>query len=208
VVDKSAKDANMQHRRCEHGALKMEKLFMVAGVSTLNGVVTARFANDMSRAKVLEKNGHTEVRLVVLPEAMDKDHAMIYLLSHPDFHDVPTRSSALRSVVSTALKAPKVLKPTKEPVAKLATTVAAPKAVKVNKAAEAHKAMMAKYDEDPHAAQRREMMRVTFAKIKQREFEEAEAERERKREEQMLEVDRFMGDFNEAADVPPFMRKR
>ena len=42
------------------------KTFKVAGVSLLNGKYKVRYANNKSRAKVLEKNGHTNVELVEL----------------------------------------------------------------------------------------------------------------------------------------------
>lgn len=59
----------------------MEKLFTVAGTSNLNGTVKFRFANDMSRVKVLEYHGHTEVQLIQLPTAMTKADAIAYLES-------------------------------------------------------------------------------------------------------------------------------
>jgi hypothetical protein len=60
----------------------MEKLFTVAGVSTLNGVVKFRFANDLEkRVAVLTRNGHTDIQLVTLPQAMNKRAAIEYLES-------------------------------------------------------------------------------------------------------------------------------
>jgi hypothetical protein len=58
----------------------MDKLFTVAGTSRLNGVVKFRFANDLKgRIKVLAKNGHTDIRLIELPEAMTKEGAIAFL---------------------------------------------------------------------------------------------------------------------------------
>lgn len=54
-------------------------MFKVAGVSTLNGEVKVRFANDMTRVKVLTKNGHTDIELMELPEAMDKPAVVSFL---------------------------------------------------------------------------------------------------------------------------------
>jgi hypothetical protein len=54
-------------------------MFKVAGVSILNGEAKVRFANDMTRVKVLSKNGHTDVELRDLPEAMDKPAVVTYL---------------------------------------------------------------------------------------------------------------------------------
>lgn len=54
-------------------------MFKVAGVSVLKGEVKVRFANDMTRVKVLAKNGHTDIELRELPEAMDKPAVVTYL---------------------------------------------------------------------------------------------------------------------------------
>lgn len=54
------------------------KQFKVVGVSTLSGKTKVRFANDMTRIKVLIKNGHTDVELFELPEAMTKEAALAY----------------------------------------------------------------------------------------------------------------------------------
>jgi hypothetical protein len=54
-------------------------MFKVAGVSTLKGEVKIRFANDMTRVKVLAKNGHTDIELMELPEAMEKSAVVSYL---------------------------------------------------------------------------------------------------------------------------------
>lgn len=49
-----------------------DKKFAVAGVSTLACKTKIRFANDAIRIKILEKNGHKDVQLINLPEAMTK----------------------------------------------------------------------------------------------------------------------------------------
>jgi hypothetical protein len=54
-------------------------MFKVAGISRLNGEVKVRFANDMTRVKVLNKKGHTEVELMELPQAMDKGQVVAFL---------------------------------------------------------------------------------------------------------------------------------
>ena len=54
-------------------------MFKVAGVSSLKGEVKVRFANDMTRVKVLSKNGHTDIELMDLPQAMDKPAVVAYL---------------------------------------------------------------------------------------------------------------------------------
>jgi len=54
--------------------------FKVVGTSKLNGVTKVRFANDMTRVKVLQKNDHTEIDLVELVEPMSKADAVAYLI--------------------------------------------------------------------------------------------------------------------------------
>jgi hypothetical protein len=53
------------------------KLYTIAGMSTLNGVAKVRFANGKAegRAKVLARNGHTDINLLPLPRPMTKDEA-------------------------------------------------------------------------------------------------------------------------------------
>ena len=58
------------------------KTFKVAGVSVLNGKYKVRYANSKSRAKILEKNGHTNVELVVFREALPKEDLIDQLLNH------------------------------------------------------------------------------------------------------------------------------
>lgn len=57
----------------------MSKTFTFAGTCTENGAVVYKFANDANRAKALERFGCTEVKLVELPNAMDKEAAVAYL---------------------------------------------------------------------------------------------------------------------------------
>jgi hypothetical protein len=56
-----------------------DKSFRVAGVSTVKGNYKVRFANDLSRVKVLMKTGHTEIELCELPSAMSKGEAVTFL---------------------------------------------------------------------------------------------------------------------------------
>jgi hypothetical protein len=58
-----------------------EKTFTVAGISTLNGEVSVRFANDTGRIKVLDKNGHTDILLGELPSPMTKLEAVKHMIT-------------------------------------------------------------------------------------------------------------------------------
>lgn len=70
------------------------KLFKVAGVSTHKGEVKVRFANDMTRVKVLAKGDHTDIELMELPEAMDKP-AIVSFLKTTDLYKVPASQAAI-----------------------------------------------------------------------------------------------------------------
>jgi len=54
-------------------------MFKVAGVSRFNGAVKVRFANDLTRVKMLTKAGNTDIELMELPEAMDKSAVVSFL---------------------------------------------------------------------------------------------------------------------------------
>lgn len=71
----------------------MTKSFDVVGVSTLNGKTKMRFANGIKRrALVLGRNGHENVRLIELADAMDKHNAALALAAHRDFQDEDTQA--------------------------------------------------------------------------------------------------------------------
>lgn len=56
-----------------------DKLFTVAGYSTKDGKVKARFATDMTRIKTLVKTGHTDIQLYELSKPMSKVDALQFL---------------------------------------------------------------------------------------------------------------------------------
>jgi hypothetical protein len=104
-----------------------------------------RFANDALRVKVLEKNGHTEVDLMQLPEPMTKEDAVAYLqkiefwkakdgtidtevqAAIEDAQDRRTPKAAKPKTEKPA-RAPKTAKPTMAGIeAKVAAKKAAPK---------------------------------------------------------------------------------
>jgi hypothetical protein len=61
----------------------MNKLFTIAGTSTLNGVNTYRFATGKLNIRVskLKRHGHTDVQLMSLPNPMIKKDAVAWLVS-------------------------------------------------------------------------------------------------------------------------------
>ena len=58
----------------------MSKVFSVAGVSKHKGKIAVRYANSASRARVLAKNGHTDINLYVFEEAVSKEDCVDELL--------------------------------------------------------------------------------------------------------------------------------
>ena len=56
-------------------------MFKVTGISRCKGSFKVRFANDMSRVKVLIKTGHDEIELVEMPDAADKAGCVNFLKS-------------------------------------------------------------------------------------------------------------------------------
>ena len=121
--------------------------FKVAGVSKYKGEVKVRFANDITRVKILDKNGHTDINLVELPSEMDKPEVVKYLLT-TDLAANPMFKEALDEA-DEKYSGTKVVKAAKTAVLKTGTAkkVAAPKkaaatkktAAKVTKAAPAAK---------------------------------------------------------------------
>lgn len=89
----------------------MSKLFTVAGTSVLDGVKTYRFANDMSRVKVLERVGHTDVELIELPKAMSKEDAVAFLTEKGITADKAVKSAVVKVKAEKPVKAklPKVV---------------------------------------------------------------------------------------------------
>lgn len=105
-----------------------DKLFTVAGVSTLDGETKVRFANDELRVKVLMKHGHTNPILIALPEAMTKLAAVQFIQGLDEF-----QSAASQSAIADYLdaKSPKV-KAVATPTATKAKAPAKAKATKID----------------------------------------------------------------------------
>ena len=109
----------------------MSKLFKVAGVSRRNGTFKARFANDMTRVKVLAKTGSTDIDLIELKEPMTKEAIVAYLLSINFDNGNAEIRAALEAEVEKRTATPKAAK---------AATAKAPKAKKSTPSLDAIKA--------------------------------------------------------------------
>jgi hypothetical protein len=58
-----------------------DKTYTIAGVSFHKGAYKVRFANDIMRTKILQKNGHSDITLETLPAALNKREAVAHLVS-------------------------------------------------------------------------------------------------------------------------------
>ena len=89
-----------------------DKLFTVAGVSTLDGETKVRFANDELRVKVLMKHGHTNPILIALPNAMTKLEVVTYLQGLDEFQGVAAQSAIADYLDAKTPKVKSVATPT------------------------------------------------------------------------------------------------
>ena len=103
-------------------------VFTHAGVSTLNGVTKARFANDALRVKVLAKNGHRDIDIVELKTPMSKEDAVAFLISIDFATQNGVTNAATQSALEDAVEKRSV-KPASAP--KVAKVAKAPKVAKV-----------------------------------------------------------------------------
>jgi hypothetical protein len=91
----------------------MSKTFTFAGTCVENGAVVYKFANDANRAKALERFGCTEVKMIELPNAMDKEAAVAYLAclgmtALKSARGPRPKSAAVKPAKAVAAKLPKV----------------------------------------------------------------------------------------------------
>ena len=64
----------------------MSQTYTVVGVTEFKGKFKVRFANDLDRrVKILSKEGHKNVELVVLPKPMTKQPAVAFLMAQKQF---------------------------------------------------------------------------------------------------------------------------
>ena len=126
--------------------------FKVAGVSKHKGEVKVRFANDVTRVKILDKNGHTDINLIELPSEMDKPEVVKYLLTHemaqsPEvkaaldeadekYSGTKVVKAAKTKVLKTGTDKKAKAKVTAKPAAKVAAKKTASKAASTTKSAE------------------------------------------------------------------------
>ena len=101
----------------------MSNTYNVAGFSSKNGKVSARVANGsaVSRAKVLERDGHTNVDLIDLPAPMSKEDAIAFVSKAMNVQvAAPAAKAAAKPKAPQAPKTFKVTKTVDEAIAAIA----------------------------------------------------------------------------------------
>ena len=93
-----------------------DKLFSVAGVSSIDGEAKVRFANDIMRIKVLAKHGHEDITLIELETPMTKLEAVKFIKGLDEFSGVVAQSAIAdyldrKDEAPKAAKTPKVAAP-------------------------------------------------------------------------------------------------
>jgi hypothetical protein len=93
-----------------------DRTFNIAGFSTLSGQRKVRFANGTveARAKILERNGHVDIDLRELPNAMSKAEAMTFLEVTAEDPRAPKGVQAAAAKAKNAAKITKVIEIVKD----------------------------------------------------------------------------------------------
>ena len=81
--------------------------FLFAGVAAKNDVYKVRFATDEKRIAALSKDGQVDIRLVPLPEAMDKLDAARFISTLDLFQDAEAQYCILEYIKTEEVKASK-----------------------------------------------------------------------------------------------------
>jgi hypothetical protein len=87
----------------------VEKTFTFAGISNLNGVYKVRFANKADRVKVLMRNGHDDIRLFPLANAMTKYDAAMAIKDFAEFADIDAQQAFDDFFTKATIIAPQVI---------------------------------------------------------------------------------------------------
>ena len=93
----------------------MSKTFTFAGTCVVDNATVYKFANDANRAAVLAKLGATNINIVELPDALDKEAAIAFLATKGIVADKAVKAAAPKAVKVKAEK------PVKTTLPKIAT---------------------------------------------------------------------------------------
>ena len=124
-------------------------MYKVTGVSKFKGTFKVRFANDLTRVKLLTKSGNTDINLIELPKAMSKSHAVNFLKTS-ELYLVPAQAAAIDE--ADAKYNPKTVVRTNKAKAPVAKTKVAPTLAAI-KARPAKTTKPAKVENTPVAAE-------------------------------------------------------
>jgi len=84
-------------------------MFKVAGVSRFKGQVKVRFANDMTRVKLLVKAGNTDIELIEFESELSKADA-VRALKSSDLYATPEFAEAIDTALDKYVPTVKVTK--------------------------------------------------------------------------------------------------
>ena len=84
-------------------------MFKVAGVSRFKGQVKVRFANDMTRVKLLVKAGNTDIELIEFESELSKADA-VRALKSSDLYATPEFAEAIDAALDKYVPTVKVTK--------------------------------------------------------------------------------------------------
>lgn len=82
-----------------------DKTYSVCGVTKFNGDYKVRWAHDIMRIKILNREGHEDIRLADLNGEFDKYTCVQMISTHPDFADADAQA-CIQEYLET--KAPRV----------------------------------------------------------------------------------------------------
>ena len=108
--------------------------FTVAGTSQRYGLTKVRFANDMTRVKVLVKGEHENIDLIQLPQAMSKEEVIAYLISIDFANGDAEKLAAINAEATKRKVGEAVVKATAKPASKVKVTPKVTKTAKEPKA--------------------------------------------------------------------------
>ena len=109
----------------------MEK-FTIVGVSRQDGIFKVRFGNDITRVKIMAKNGNTDIDMREMPHPMTKGEAVTYLMT-TDLMDNGEIAEALENSNEKYNAEPKAKKPVAKKAAAAVVKAKKPVAKKSSK---------------------------------------------------------------------------
>lgn len=82
------------------------KTYSVCGITKFNGEYKVRWAHDIMRIKILNREGHEDIRLADLGGEYDKYTCVKMIAAHEDFSDAAAQAVITEYLADKAPKAP------------------------------------------------------------------------------------------------------